>query len=133
LLSPVKLDYPPQPLSYRNSDGSFDGNSCNPNGKLALPNSDFAGLPGFASKSAFYKHRRSVIASGILIRAGGLTQHGKQPDLFAIADRFLRSHGVGKRSVRKGKNPIPYVDKQLLAKMRNKPSLADIARAKNMR
>jgi len=95
-------------LAFRRYDGTNNGN-------VALTWGDFDGLPGFAQKHTFYRHRRCVIASGILQQhEGGNTQTGRKPDLFAIAPRWLRAVSpVSKKEPGASVEKVhPYIDKQ---------------------
>lgn len=76
------------------------------NGKIALPWSDFKGRHGLMRSATFYRHRAHVVNAGVLIltEAGGFTQQGKKPSLFAIPTKFLpASHGA--RSAPSASNP----------------------------
>lgn len=61
------------------------------NDNISLPWTDFKGRPGFGKEATFYQRRARVVASGILVivQPGGMSQHGRMPDLFAIAKEFL--------------------------------------------
>ena len=88
----------------------FDGSN---NGNIALTWADFDGRPGFGQKHTFYRHRRSVLASGILqARAGGNSQRGKMPDLFAIAPQWIRSPVSKKAPGASVEKHTLYIDKQ---------------------
>jgi hypothetical protein len=54
---------------------------------FALAASDFAGLPGFCNRGAFYRHRKELLRVGLLQVAqhGRRTQHGCAPDLYLVA------------------------------------------------
>ena len=91
----------------------YDGSN---NGRIALPFSDFAGLPGFTNTRAFYKHRSRVIASGILsqTKRGVQTRDGREADMFAIAAGFLREPLVQKDTMRISSKRHKYLDIQAL-------------------
>lgn len=91
----------------------FDGTN---NGNIALTwEGDFAKLPRFGKKRAFYRHRRKAVASGILqTRAGRNTQRGKNPDLFAIAPQWIRSPVSKREPCASVQKVHPYIDKQSL-------------------
>lgn len=78
-------------MAYRRYDGTDSG--------IALTWEDFHGLPGFAGKDTFYKHRNAAVQAGILRRLsrGGSTQTGRKPDLFTIAPQWLRVPPVPKK------------------------------------
>lgn len=79
--------------AYRRFNGSNNGN-------IALAWSDFEGRPGFAKKDTFYRHRGRVVQAGILQHAceGRNTQHGRKPDLFAIAPQWLPQFRQSRKS-----------------------------------
>lgn len=54
---------------------------------FALAASDFAGLPGFCNRGAFYRHRKELLQVGLLHVAqhGRRTQQGCAPDLYVVA------------------------------------------------
>jgi hypothetical protein len=96
--------------AFRRYDGTNGRN-------IALTWEDFDGLPGLARKQTFYRHRRRVLASGILLQIseGGNSQRGKKPDLFAIAERWLHSPPVSiLKPCASVENVYPYIDKQSL-------------------
>lgn len=53
---------------------------------FALVHQDFATLPGFHNRGAFYRHRAELVRAGFLrvAQAGRRTQQGVTPDLYAI-------------------------------------------------
>lgn len=88
----------------------FDGSN---NGNIALTWADFNGQPCFGQKHTFYRHRRRVLASGILqARAGVNSQCGKTPDLFAIAAQWIHSPVSKKAPGASVEKHTPYIDKQ---------------------
>ncbi len=92
----------------------FDGFN---NGNIALTPADFDGRPGM-TESAFKRHRRRALASGILRLAkhGKPTQTGRTPDLYAIADCWLPESARDQIDpLRMGSKRTPYIDKQALA------------------
>ena len=89
----------------------FDGFN---NGNIALTPADFDGRPGM-TESAFKRHRRRALASGILrlAKQGKPTQTGRTPDLYAIADHWLpESARDQKEPMRIGSKRHSYIDKQ---------------------
>ena len=88
----------------------FDGFN---NGRIALTWGDFDGRPGIGGRRAFYRHRRSAVASGILrVRAEGRNrQAGRTADLFTIADQWLPAPPVSKNELGPSvQNGHPYID-----------------------
>lgn len=94
-------------MAFRRYNGSNNGN-------IALTPEDFAGRKGFGTRNTFYRHRRRVLNTGILVmtREGRQTQTGKKPDLFAIAPQWLHDP---QRSILKpcasNENATSYIDK----------------------
>lgn len=64
--------------AYRRYDGSNNGN-------IALPWSEFEGLPGFSRDKTFYSHRDRAVQSGILIQVG----RSGRAALYAINPKWL--------------------------------------------
>ncbi len=111
--------------AFRRYDGTNNGN-------IALMWDDFKGLPGFARKETFYRHRRSAIESRILqTRTGRNTQRGKKPDLFAIAPQWIRSPVAKLKPCASSENVHSYIDKQLLRACGVAADLRDIEGCRN--
>ncbi|MDR3386219.1 MAG: DNA-primase RepB domain-containing protein [Rudaea sp.] len=92
---------------------------------IALTWADFEGLPGFANKQTFYRHRSRAIASGILqcVTESGNSRNGRKPDLFTIAPQWLRNGPVSKlKPCASVENVHPYIDKQSLADLVDSPT-----------
>lgn len=68
----------------------YDGSN---NGQLCVAWSDFAGQHGMTNSGSFYRHLKSIVDAGILIRTveSRRTQTGTAPALYAIADEYLPS------------------------------------------
>jgi hypothetical protein len=87
------------------------------NGNIALTwEGDFEALPSFGAKRRFYRHRTAAVRSGILLRVkqGANTQGGRKPDLFAIAQKWLKavSPGSKRKPCASVQKVHPYIDKQ---------------------
>lgn len=99
-------------MAFRRHNGGNNGN-------IALPWSEFEGLPGFGKKDTFYRQRARALRSGILLQVeeGRNGQSGRKPDLFAIDRRWLRDSPVPKREPGPSPQKVhPYIDKQISEK-----------------
>lgn len=98
--------------AFRRYDGANNGN-------IALTWDDFDGRAGFGNKDTFYKHRKRAVSAGVLlaVREGRITQTGKAPDLFGIADCWLVRDSASPKSetLRQSQKRNPYIDKQACA------------------
>ena len=86
------------------------------NGNIALTPADFDGLPGM-TPGTFKRHRKRALSSGILrlAKQGLLTQTGRTPDLYAIADCWLpNSAGCKNGTLRMVQKGNSYIDKQAI-------------------
>lgn len=59
---------------------------------FALAQKDFAILPGFRKRGAFYRHRAELVRAGLLrvVQAGRRTQQGVAPDFYAITAHAMQ-------------------------------------------
>lgn len=95
-------------LAFRRWDGSETG--------FALTWEDVAGRAGFGSDQTFRNARRAAINAGFIVRTEAMrvTQSGRKPDLFTIAERWRHGSATGDfHRLRKHQISPPYIDTQL--------------------